>query len=181
MGIVKTIKRKMLKIVRGYVTTEELIERGMIVGKNFNRTKNVEIDMFSWAIEIGDDVTIGPGSTILTHDASMRKTLGIYKIGHVKIGNRVFIGANSIILPGVTIGDNVVIAAGSVVCKDIPSNCVCAGNPAKLICSIEDYFNKHKNPRKLYDESETLKGNMTNEEKIAMKKDLIENGIAYVK
>lgn len=167
--------------ITGYVTTEELIERGMVIGKNFDRTGGVNIDLFSWAIEIGDDVTLGPNSTILTHDASMRKTLGIYKIGHVKIGNKVFVGANSVILPGVTIGSNCVIAAGSIVCKDVPSNCVYGGNPATFICSIDEYFEKHKNPRKLYDESKTLKGIMTKEEKIAMKKDLMENGIAYVK
>jgi maltose O-acetyltransferase len=177
MSIIRKIKDKLT----GYIPTEELIERGMIVGENFNRTSRVNIDLFSWAIEIGDDVTLAPISTILTHDASMRKTLGIYKIGHVKIGNKVFVGANSIILPGITIGDNVVIAAGSVVCNDIPANCVYGGNPAKFICNIEKYFEKHKNPRKLYDESKTLKGIMTKEEKIEMKKDLIENGIAYVK
>lgn len=51
----------------------------------------------------------------------------------VKIGDRCWIGANSIILPGVTIGDNVVIGAGSIVTKDIPSNMIAAGNPARII------------------------------------------------
>lgn len=64
--------------------------------------------------------------------------------GKVTIGDYVYIGSNSLILPGVTIGDNVLIAAGSVVTKSIPSKVVVAGNPAKIICTIDEYYNKNK-------------------------------------
>lgn len=64
--------------------------------------------------------------------------------GKVTIGNYVYIGSNSLILPGVTIGDNVLIAAGSVVTKSIPSKVVVAGNPAKIICTIDEYYFKNK-------------------------------------
>lgn len=47
-------------------------------------------------------------------------------------------------MPGVTIGDNVLIAAGSVVTKSIPSNVVAAGNPAKILCTIEEYYERNK-------------------------------------
>jgi carbonic anhydrase/acetyltransferase-like protein (isoleucine patch superfamily) len=57
----------------------------------------------------------------------------------IKVGNNVFIGYGSVILPGVSIGDNVVIGARSVVTRDIPSNCVAAGAPCKVIKSIFDY------------------------------------------
>lgn len=62
----------------------------------------------------------------------------------VVIGNNVFIGMNSIILPGVTIGDNVIIGAGSVVAKDIPANSVCAGVPARVIKTMDEYAQKFK-------------------------------------
>ena len=65
------------------------------------------------------------------------------KIGIVRIGNNVFIGADSIVLCNTRIGDNVVIGAGSVVTHDIPSNSVYAGNPAKFICSFDEYRKKH--------------------------------------
>lgn len=64
--------------------------------------------------------------------------------GKVYIGNYVYIGSNAIILPGVTIGDNVIVAASSVVTKSIPSRMVAAGNPAKIICSIEEYYKRNE-------------------------------------
>lgn len=64
--------------------------------------------------------------------------------GKVKIGDYVYIGTNALIMPGVTIGDNVLVAAGSVVTKSIPSNVVVGGNPAKILCSIEEYYERNK-------------------------------------
>ncbi|MBD5585000.1 MAG: acyltransferase [Clostridia bacterium] len=64
--------------------------------------------------------------------------------GKVTIGNWVYIGTNSLIMPGVTIGDNVLIAAGSVVTKSIPNRKVVAGNPARIICSIDEYYERNK-------------------------------------
>lgn len=63
--------------------------------------------------------------------------------GKVKIGNWVYIGTNSLIMPGVTIGDNVLVVAGSVVTKSVPNGMVVAGNPAKIICTIEEYYKKN--------------------------------------
>jgi serine acetyltransferase len=60
----------------------------------------------------------------------------------VKVGNNVFIGVNSIIMPGVIIEDNCLIAAGSVVTKSIPAGSVVAGNPARIISKFDDYKNK---------------------------------------
>lgn len=64
--------------------------------------------------------------------------------GKVKIGSNVYIGTNSLIMPGITVGDNVLIAAGSVVTHSVPSNVVVGGNPAHIICSFEDYYEKNK-------------------------------------
>ena len=66
-------------------------------------------------------------------------------MGKVKIGNRVFVGYNSIILCNVKIGDDVIVGAGSVVTRDIPSNSIVAGNPAKVIGKTSDFIDKHKN------------------------------------
>lgn len=60
--------------------------------------------------------------------------------GKVIIGDYIYVGANSLIMPGVTIGDHVLIAAGSVVTKSVPKGCVVAGNPAKYICTVEEYY-----------------------------------------
>lgn len=64
--------------------------------------------------------------------------------GRVVIGDWVYIGSSALIMPGVTIGDNVLVAAGSVVTHSIPSGKVVAGNPARVICSIEDYYERNK-------------------------------------
>lgn len=64
--------------------------------------------------------------------------------GKVKIGDYVYIGTNALIMPGVTIGDNSLIAAGSVVTKSVPSGTVVAGNPARIICTVEEYYERNK-------------------------------------
>lgn len=80
---------------------------------------------------------------LLAHDASTGKAGALTKIGIVKIGNNVFIGADSIVLCNTRIGDNVIIGAGSVVTHDVPSNSVYAGNPARRVCSFEAFQEKH--------------------------------------
>ncbi|WP_317168577.1 acyltransferase [Mucilaginibacter agri] len=95
-------------------------------------------------IEIGDKVTITSGVRILTHDGStwlMNDKKGrrfLYR--SVKIGNNVFIGVNSIIMPGVIIEDDVIVAAGSIVTKSIPGGVIVGGNPAKIIGSYQEYI-----------------------------------------
>ena len=98
------------------------------------RGHNILLDVA--AVRIGNSCLIGPNTLITTVGHSLdkegrRERIGICK--PVVIGNDVWIGGNVTILPGVHIGDNVVIAAGAVVTKDIPDNCVVGGVPAKKI------------------------------------------------
>ncbi len=119
---------------------------GFTAGKNFSYNTGFPIDgNFPWLISVGDNVTLATGVKILAHDASTAKIDGVHtKIGIVDIGNNVFIGCNSIVLCNTRIGDNVVIGAGSVVTRDVPSNSVYGGNPAKFICTFEEYSKKHQ-------------------------------------
>lgn len=123
-----------------------LIEkRGFKHGKNFNIEKGANIDRaFCRIISCGDNVTLAKDVYVLAHDASMNKFLGKTKVGSVRIGNNVFIGAKSIILPGVTIGDKVVVAASSCISHDIPSGEVWGGVPAKKIMDIDEFLYKHR-------------------------------------
>lgn len=78
-------------------------------------------------IHIGDESYIASGAIIFTHDYCR----GIHQ--DTFIGRKCFIGANAIIMCGVRVGDEVVVGSGAIVTKDVPNNCVVAGNPAKII------------------------------------------------
>lgn len=177
------ILKKLVYRIRGIVTTEELIERGMVVGDNFQRQNEVILDPdHCWLIEIGNNVTLAPRVHILCHDASTKHYLGYTKIGKVTIGNNVFIGANTIVLPNVKIGNDVVIGANSTVTKDIPSNSVVAGNPAKVISTLEQYLSKErkeKDKSPFFGEEYTLRKNVSMSKRMEMKK-LLEDTKGYI-
>lgn len=110
------------------------------VGRNFLANYNVTILDIA-PVYIGDYCMIGPNTLISTvgHPLSPKKRRN--HIGQAKpiiIGNDVWIGGNCTILPGVTVGNNVVIAAGAVVTRDVPDSCVVGGVPAKVLHTLED-------------------------------------------
>lgn len=80
-------------------------------------------------VHVGRETYVAFGAVILTHD----RTRGLYL--HTRVGERCFIGAHSIVLPGVHIGDESIVGAGSVVTKDVPPRSAVAGNPARIIKS----------------------------------------------
>mgnify|MGYP000913091090 CR=1 FL=1 len=113
--------------------------RNLHVGEDFLTNYNVTILDIA-PVHIGDYCMIGPNTLITTvghplSPAGRRQKAAFSK--PVKIGNDVWIGGNCSILPGVTIGNNVVIAAGAVVTRDVPDNCVVGGVPAKIIKELE--------------------------------------------
>lgn len=169
--------------LRGEYTTEKLMRMGMKVGKNFGRLHGVVLDpSHCWLIEIGDNVTMAPRVHILCHDASTKQFLGYTKIGRVNIGDNVFIGAESVILPGVTIGKNVIVGANSTVTHDIPDNSVVAGSPAKIICTLEEYLSKEKKRMgnsPCYGEEYTLRKNVSFEKRLKQKQEL-KDKIGYI-
>ena len=99
-----------------------------------------------YLISIGNNCQITDGVKIFTHGGAgaVRKFYPKFDtFGKVKIGDYVYIGSNSLIMPGVTIGNNVLIAAGSVVTKSVPDNVVIGGNPARIICTINEYLQRN--------------------------------------
>lgn len=172
MGILKNFIYRL----RGEYTTEQLVKMGMRVGSDFKRLSGVILDpSHCWLIDIGDHVTIAPRVHILCHDASTKQFLNYTKIGRVNIGDNVFIGAESVILPGVTIGSNVIIGANSTVTQDIPENSVAVGSPARVICSLDAYLEKERSrmaDAPCYGEEYTLRGNVTMEKRGQQKREL---------
>ena len=143
-----------------------------IIKSLFGKTgKNVWIEPpfqcdYGWNIEVGDNLFVNYGLTILDvgkvsigDNVLIAPNVSIYTAGHpihpesrnsgyeygipIKIGNNVWIGGSTVILPGVVIGDNVVVGAGSVVTKNIPDNVIAAGNPCKIIREITEDDRKY--------------------------------------
>lgn len=152
-----SIKKMLKKLVyKEKLDSESYIkylrQQGAKIGKRVNiyAPNKTLIDMTRpWLIDIGDDVQITENVTILTHGYDWSVLKGVYgevlgSSGGVKIGNNVFIGMKTTILKGVHIGNNVIIGANSLVNKDIPDNCVAAGNPAKVIMPLDQYYEKRK-------------------------------------
>jgi len=111
---------------------KNLIDRGLVIGKNVYINKNVLFDSsHPHLIEIQDNCRISTGARILSHDATMFRRLGATRAAKVRILEDTFIGEYAIILPGVTIGPNALIAAGAVVNRDIGEDMCAAGNPAR--------------------------------------------------
>ena len=138
-------KRLLRNLMGGgnHMTISELRSHGLKIGNNCHIYTNAIDTDHGYLIEIGDNVTISHAE-IQAHDASTKKMLGYSKVGRVVIGNNVFIGTRAIILPGVRIGSNVVIGAGAVVSRNVPDNSICAGNPAKVIGSYDDFKSKNE-------------------------------------
>ena len=108
------------------------------IGENFYSNHNLVI-LDANKVVFGDNVFIGPNCGFYTAghplDAETRNK-GLEYAKPIKVGNDVWFGGNVVVLPGVKIGNNVVIGAGSVVAKDIPENSVAVGNPCKVIKNI---------------------------------------------
>lgn len=121
---------------------------GIKVGKGcFFSTKDFPHE--GYLIEIGDNVRIAYGTSFYTHGGmyGIRKYYNdpeFEQFGKIKIGNFSSIGANCMIMPGVTIGENCIVGGGSIVTKSVPDGCMVAGNPAKFIGYTEDFYHNIK-------------------------------------
>jgi acetyltransferase-like isoleucine patch superfamily enzyme len=103
---------------------------GLKLGEHVSFALMVMVDVFfPERIHVGDNTIIGYNTTILTHEYLIKE----YRLGDVRIGSHVMIGANCTILPGVTIGDHAVVGAGTVVHKDVEPYSFVAGNPLQVI------------------------------------------------
>lgn len=140
--LIGIIKHLYLRIF--YTNAEYARYSGVSIGKNcdiFTRDFGSE----PYLITIGDNVQISTNVNFFTHGGGwvlLKEYSDFDYFGKIIIGNNVYIGHGSCILPGVSVGDNVVIGACSVVTKSVPDNVCIAGNPAKVLCSIDAYKEK---------------------------------------
>lgn len=139
------LRENVVTRLRGDSDADRLAARGLQVGEDVYINASARLDGVAlWLISIGDETVIGPGVQILAHDATTRRALGYSIVAPVRIGARVFVGAGSILLPGVTVGDDAIIGAGSVVREDVPAGKLVIGNPPTVICDTEEYLARHR-------------------------------------
>ena len=141
---------KIKKMTEREMKLEYLKKIGMKIGEECYFFSDKIETAEPYLITIGNHVTIAPDVAFATHDASanfyLKEVSDIY--GRINIGNYVFIGMGSIILPGVTIADHVIIAAGSVVTKSfLDGGIVIGGNPARKIGTIDELKKKNKDKK----------------------------------
>lgn len=124
--------------------------KGVKIGKGGEIYKNVNFGSEPYLITLGDRVRVASGVCFTTHDGGLwvvrgkgwDKDADIF--GKITVGNNVHIGMNATIMPGVTIGNDVIIGCGAVVTRDIPDNSVAVGVPARVIETVDEYYEKNK-------------------------------------
>lgn len=124
-SIIQAIRRKKYKM-QGYINVDPsaILESNLLLDK-----------VYPQGIYIGKNSLIAAGTTILTHEHVKRnkETPRMPYVVDTYIGERCFVGVKSMILPGVKIGDEVIVGAGTVVTKDVPSNSIVVGNPGRIL------------------------------------------------
>ena len=144
------MKIKKFLIKKLYNPVKYARKLGVKVGENCEFYKDISWGSEPYLITIGDHVRITNGCRFVTHDGGvwvLRNSKNLDKadiFGRIKIGNNVHIGLNSIIMPGVSIGNNCIVGCGAVVTKDVPDNTIVGGIPARKIKTIDEYYEKHK-------------------------------------
>lgn len=156
--VLKYIKKMVSKMLYGPKSDSEsyikyLRKNGCDIGEGcyFYSPRTTVVDIRTDWITIGKYTKITSGVVILAHDYSPSVLVHTHNEilleggKHTSIGDNCFIGVNAIILPGRHIGDNCIIGTGAVVTTDIPDNMVAVGNPAKIIMSVDEFYQKRKN------------------------------------
>lgn len=142
MKVIYRIKGRDKEVVSNYFR-----KMGMKIGKNCNICDNITTTE-GYLITLGNNVTLAGGVLFVSHDNSISKMIpnATDLFGEIKIGNNCFIGNRAILMYGVTLADNIVVAAGSVVTKSFSqSRIIIGGNPARIIGTWDSFIEKNRN------------------------------------
>jgi maltose O-acetyltransferase len=170
--------------VRGVPTLAMLRRRGLQAGTGVHLGPFCLIDYaHAHLIELSDGVTLAPGVQIIAHDASTKRHLGYTRVARVSIGRNAFVGAGSIVMPGVRIGESAIVGAGSLVTDDVPAGMLAVGRPARVVGPVEDYLARRREElahAPVFDRDWTVYGRLTDERRREMARRLADGSTAYV-
>lgn len=147
--LINRIKRfyfiKCRKMDESDITIMQMRKKGICIGENCRLFTCITAKEPT-LITIGNRVTVSSDVEFCTHDNGIIKAIPgkTDVVGPIEIGDDCFIGMHSIIMLGVVLGDHCIVGAGSVVTKSFPPRCVIAGNPARIICTIDEYAEKYR-------------------------------------
>ena len=142
--LIRKIYHVLLEYKRRYYLNS-LVRHGLALGSNVTMMDGVFLDpTHCYLICIGDNSVLAPNVRLIAHDASTKQHLGYTKLGKIIIEENCFLGDSVLVLPGVTIGRNSIVGAASVVTKDVPPDTLAAGNPCRVICTVGEYIQRHK-------------------------------------
>jgi len=135
MGVTQTLRRAFMRVF----SQTPLIPPGVTLGEDVYLGPGVVLDWNQGRhITIEDGATLVSGTRILCHDASSCRRTGLTRVAPVRIRKRAYLGANCIVMPGVTVGEDAIVAAGAVVTHDVAAGAVVAGVPARPIGATAD-------------------------------------------
>jgi maltose O-acetyltransferase len=137
-------RRNLVNRLRGHPHRQWLVQHGLRLGRDVYIDDFAAFDHgFLWLISIGDEAVVSAGVRIVAHDGSTKHWTGYIRVGRVDIGRKAYIGAHSLVLPGVTVGDHAIVGAGSVVRHDVEPGSIVAGNPALVVGTVEEFTARH--------------------------------------
>lgn len=142
--MLKSVFLKILSIISPQKYAKHI---GVKLGENCLVYRSMEWPSEPYLITIGNNVQLTRGVAIHTHGGghAVRRNIQNFDIfGKVIIKDWAYVGAHAQIMPGVTIGEGAIVAAGSVVTKSVPDGMVVAGNPAKVLCSVKEYLERNQ-------------------------------------
>jgi maltose O-acetyltransferase len=176
-----SLRARLLGRLRGERSLKRMRRRGLRAEPPVRVGLRVFIDAeYAWAIEIGAFTIIANDVRIIAHDAAVKRITGYTEVRPVRIGQRCYIGAGSLVLPGAEIGDDAIIGAGALVRGEIPAGTVAVGTPARPIGTVAEMRERHRVELERYPRFDRWPGELGPEEIAEVQRVLAETGRAYL-
>jgi acetyltransferase-like isoleucine patch superfamily enzyme len=146
------VKKIIMKILHYKNPADYWRRLGSQIGEDAEIYYSASLGSEPYLIKLGKHVRINEHVSFITHDGGVWVLRGLYDelddvdlFGTITVGDNVHIGHNTVIMPNVTIGSNCIIGCGAIVTKNIPDNSIAVGVPARVIETVDEYLEKHRN------------------------------------